>query len=76
MTTQIKGLEAGKDYVAEVYVDNASDAKASIAVTTGETTVSNYTMRSIASNYVKSDQKHGTNMHAHAGFVYSRRGNG
>lgn len=62
VTTQIKGLEAGKDYVAEVYVDNASDAKASIAVTTGETTVSNYTMRSIASNYVKSDQKHGTNM--------------
>ena len=62
VTTQIKGLEAGKDYVAEVYVDNGSDAKASIAVTTGDTTVSNYTMRSIASNYVKSDQKHGTNM--------------
>ena len=62
VTTQITGLEEGKDYVAEVYVDNESDAKASIEVNTGDATVSNYTMRSIAANYVKSDQKHGTNM--------------
>ena len=62
VTTQITGLEEGKDYVAEVYVANESDAKASITVNAGDTTVSNYTMRSIASNYVKSDQKHGTNM--------------
>ena len=62
VTTQISGLKTGVDYVAEVYVDNESDAKAEIAVNTGSSTVSNYTMRSIASNYVKSDQKHGMNM--------------
>lgn len=62
VTTEISGLEEGVNYVAEVYVDNESDAKAEIAVNTGSSTVSNYTMRSIASNYVQSDQKHGTNM--------------
>ena len=62
VTTQISGLKTGVEYVAEVYVDNASDSKAEIAVNTGNNSVSNYTMRSIASNYVKSDQKHSTNM--------------
>lgn len=62
VTTQIAGLEPGKDYVAEVYVANESDGKASIKVNTGSEEVSNYTMRSILSNYVKSDQKNGTNM--------------
>lgn len=62
VTTQISGLKTGVEYVAEVYVDNASDSKAEIAVNTGSSSVSNYTMRSIAANYVKSDQKHGTNM--------------
>ena len=62
VTTQIFGLKTGVEYAAEVYVDNASDSKAEIAVNTGSGSVSNYTMRSIASNYVKSDQKHSTNM--------------
>lgn len=62
VSTEISGLKKGVNYVAEVYVDNESDAKAEIAVNTGSSTVSNYTMRSIASNYVQSDQKHGTNM--------------
>lgn len=34
VTTTISGLEAGTDYVAEVYVDNQSDAKAAITVDT------------------------------------------
>lgn len=62
VTTQIAGLRTGVEYVAEVYVDNDSDSRAEIAVNTGSSSVSNYTMRSIASNYVQSDQKHGMNM--------------
>lgn len=62
VATTISGLKAGTDYVAEVYVENNSDAKASIEVNTGSNTVSNYTERSILNNYVQSDQKHGTKM--------------
>lgn len=62
VTTKISGLTAGKDYVAEAYVVNEGDTKAEIRVNTGSKTVSNYTMRSIAINYVHSDPKHGTNM--------------
>ena len=36
VTTTIKGLTKGTDYVAEVYVENNSDAKASIEVNAGE----------------------------------------
>ncbi|GAA0591617.1 hypothetical protein GCM10009001_04670 [Virgibacillus siamensis] len=53
-------LEPGKDYVAEVYVENKSDAKASISVTGGEEDVSNFTLRSLQKNYVKADS-HATN---------------
>lgn len=62
VTTTISGLKVGADYVAEIYVENDSDAKASIEVNTGNNTVSNYTERSILNNYVKSDQKNGTKM--------------
>lgn len=62
VTTTLSGLKAGTNYVAEVYVENNSDEKASIAVNTGSSEVSNYTERSILSNYVKSDQKNGTKM--------------
>ena len=62
VTTTINDLEKGEDYVAEVYVENNSDAKAAISVNTGKTTVSNYTERSILKNYVKSDQKNDTMM--------------
>lgn len=62
VTTTISGLKKGADYVAEVYVENNSDAKASIEVNAGEKKVSNYTERSILNNYVKSDQKNGSKM--------------
>ena len=54
-------LSAGKEYVAEVYVENRSDSKASVEVNTGTIKESAYTMRSIAKNYVASDQKHSGN---------------
>ncbi len=62
VSTKITGLTAGKDYVAELYVDNESDAKAVLSVNTGSKEVSNYTMRSFSRNTVASDEKHGTNM--------------
>ena len=62
VSTKITGLTAGKDYVAELYVDNESDAKATLSVNTGSKEVSNYTMRSFSRNTVASDEKHGTNM--------------
>lgn len=55
VSTQITGLIPGKEYVAQVYVDNRSAAKASIEVTGGEKTVSNYTLESLAENYVSAD---------------------
>lgn len=55
VSTPITGLEAGKDYVAEIYVDNKSDAKAWIEVVNGTETVSNYTLKSLAGNYVQAD---------------------
>lgn len=58
VTTTISGLKAGTEYVAQVYVDNQSDAKASITVNAGRTQVTNYTYRSIAGNYVKCDEEH------------------
>ena len=55
VSTEISGLEKGKDYVAQIYVDNESDAKAWIKVTQGSEEVSNYTLKSIAQNYVQCD---------------------
>ncbi|MDJ1478560.1 endo-alpha-N-acetylgalactosaminidase family protein [Bacillus sp. LS15-K4] len=51
----LTGLEPGKDYVAEVYVENNSDVKAGITVTGGKEDVNNYTLRSLQKNYVKAD---------------------
>lgn len=62
VTTTISGLKKNTNYVAEVYVENNSDEKATIEVNTGSKTVSNYTERSILNNYVKSDQKNGSKM--------------
>ncbi|MBR6770157.1 MAG: Ig-like domain-containing protein, partial [Lachnospiraceae bacterium] len=62
VTTTIHGLTAGTDYVAEVYVENNSDEEAGITVDVGEATFSNYATRSIVSNYVQCDNKHGTKM--------------
>lgn len=61
VSTKLRGLKAGQTYVAEIYVNNASDSKASVSVNTGSKTETNYTYRSIASNYVKCDEERGTN---------------
>ena len=62
LSTEISGLKAGTDYVAEFYVENESDAKTEIIVNTGSKTVSNYTIKSIAGNYVQCDIEHGSKM--------------
>ncbi len=55
------------------YVDNESDAKATLSVNTGSKEVSNYTMRSFSRNTVASDEKHGTNIAEDPCILYSRR---
>jgi endo-alpha-N-acetylgalactosaminidase len=60
VTREITDLEPGKDYVAEVYVENNSDVRAAIEVTGGVKDVSNYTLRSLQKNYVQADS-HATN---------------
>ena len=55
VSTAITDLKANTDYVAEVYVDNKSDAKAWIEVKGGVKDVSNYTLKSIAGNYTQCD---------------------
>ncbi|GGJ98298.1 hypothetical protein GCM10007063_20740 [Lentibacillus kapialis] len=60
VTRTLSHLEAGKDYVAEVYVENGSDMKASITISGGEKEVSNDTLKSLQKNYVKADS-HATN---------------
>ncbi|MBP3660184.1 MAG: S-layer homology domain-containing protein, partial [Oscillospiraceae bacterium] len=62
VTTTISGLTAGKDYVAEVYIANESDAKAALTVKAGEKENTSYTYRSIVRNTISSDSEHGTNM--------------
>lgn len=56
----LTNLEPGKDYAAEVYVENNSDVRAEIEVTGGVKDVSNYALRSLQKNYVKADS-HATN---------------
>lgn len=56
----ITGLVPGKDYVAEVYLENNSDVKAEMKVAGKKKAVSNYTLRSLQKNYVKADS-HATN---------------
>lgn len=62
VTTTISGLTKGTDYVAEIYVENLSDCKATFSVDAGEKVVSNYTTSSIAVNYVQCDNEHGSKM--------------
>ena len=62
VSTKISGLKAGTEYVAEFYVANESDAKTEIIVDTGSETVSNYTIKSIANNYVQCDNEHSSQM--------------
>ena len=54
MTQELTDLEAGKQYAVLVGVDNRSDSKAIVTVKEGDNVLaSNYTVRSIAKNYVK-----------------------
>lgn len=62
VSTTISGLTKGTEYVAEIYVENNSNAKAFIKVDAGDKIVSNYTEASILNNYVQSDQKNGSKM--------------
>lgn len=55
LSTTISDLVPGQNYVAQIYVDNRSDKKASIEVNNGKKMVSNYTLRSIAENYIRAD---------------------
>lgn len=56
LTQKMTDLEAGKQYVAMVAVDNRSDAKAYIEIKNGDQTIaSNYTEKSIAQNYSQAD---------------------
>src|SRR5699024_4778516 len=60
VTRTLTDLEPGEDYVAEVYVENNSDEKASMEVTGGKEKVSNDTRKNTQKNYVKADS-HATN---------------
>ena len=62
VSVKLTGLTAGEDYVAELYVANESDARATMTVNTGSKEVEVYTDRSIAQNYISSDSEHGTKM--------------
>ena len=62
VSTTISGLTVGEDYVAEVYIANESDAKASITVDAGEKVSTSYTYQSIVTNTISSDPEHGTKM--------------
>ncbi len=55
IATKITDLKPGTNYVAQVYVDNRSDAKAWIKVIGGTKAVSNYTLKSLAQNYPRCD---------------------
>ena len=55
LSTTISDLTPGQNYAAQIYVDNRSDKKASIEVNNGSKTVSNYTYKSIAENYIRAD---------------------
>ena len=66
VTTDITGLKAGTDYVAAVYVDNQSEAKAWIEVNGGIKDVSNYTLKSLEKNWVRCDA------HNNAGLTNSK----
>ena len=60
LTQKLTGLKPNTKYAAYVGVDNRSDAKASITVQSGGKTITNYTNKSIAQNYVKA-YAHNTN---------------
>ena len=66
LTQELTDLTPGQQYAAYVGVDNRSDAKAYIEVSVNGETISNYTERSIAKNYIKA-YAHNTNNATTAG---------
>lgn len=64
VSTKLTGLTAGKTYVAELYIDNESDAKATIEVASGDAKAARSTGRSVAQNYTASDEKHTSDLQA------------
>ncbi len=59
VSTKLTNLKKGQKYALYVGVDNRSDAKAHVTVKYGKKVLAtNYTTRSFARNYVKSDQHH------------------
>lgn len=54
MSQTLTDLEAGKQYAVLVGIDNRSDSEATLTITSGDKVLAeNYTVRSIAKNYVK-----------------------
>lgn len=57
VSTALSGLTKGKTYVAEAYLDNRSDATATIRVTAGSKDAARSTGKSVVKNYTCSDEK-------------------
>ena len=62
VTTQFSGLEPGKTYVAELYIANESDAKATVTVASGKSKAARSMTRSVSQNYTASDQRQSSNL--------------
>ena len=59
LSTELTGLTAGKEYVAELYVANQSDARVTVTVDAGGKQAERTLTRSVSKNYTASDQRHG-----------------
>ncbi len=55
ISTQLNSLTPGQNYVAQIYVNNQSDVKATLEISGAKETVSNYSLRSLAENYNQAD---------------------
>lgn len=62
VTTQLSGLEPGKTYVAELYIANESDAKATVTVASGKNKAARSMTRSLSQNYTASDQRQSSSL--------------
>lgn len=62
LSRQLTDLQPNTQYAAYIGVDNRSDSKATLSITTEGRILSNYTKRSIAKNYVQA-YAHNTLMH-------------
>ena len=62
VTTQLSGLEPGKTYVAELYIANESDAKATVTVASGKNKAARSMTRSVSQNYTASDQRQSSSL--------------